>query len=168
MGYSKETFGENEQKAFAAAIAKVAKVAPASVTVKVKEEQRRRRLLAVTAVEVEYVITTADVAAANSVKATIKAVGSIELMTEFKAAGLGEVTGATITVSDAVELVDDRVPPPPLPPPGVASPPPPSPPPKSLVEVESAGVLGADHAPRATATATFSAAVAAAAMLLFY
>lgn len=183
LGYSKETFGEKEQKAFGAAIAKVVNVAPEFVAVTVKEA-KRRHFLAVIGIEVEYVITAANVTAANNMQTTIKSVGSTELTTEFKAAGLTDVTGAIITVSDAVELVDDRVAPPPLPPPppplplppppvglwppGKAAPPPPSPPPINVEVADSASKGVVANAPRFATTAALSFVVAVAAMILFH
>jgi hypothetical protein len=95
-GYTKATFGATQQTAFKAGIAKLAKVSAAAVTVTVDDAARRRLLAGVT---VKYAIATTDTTAAAAIAKTIEETPAATVVTEMKAAGLTEVTTATVTVS---------------------------------------------------------------------
>ena len=70
-GYTEDTFGDTERRAFAAALAKLLNVSPEYVAVTVVSAGAgRRRLLA--AVAVTYEVTVADVATAMDLQATIE------------------------------------------------------------------------------------------------
>ena len=100
QGYSKDTFGDKEQKAFATGMAKMLNVSSELVTVTVKDA--RRRLLATSAIAVDYEIAVADVAAAVNMQASIKAVPPDDLVVELKAAGMTEVGRCRLTFSKPV------------------------------------------------------------------
>jgi len=122
-GYSRDSFGDTEQQAFAAGMANILKVAAEHVTVTVKDT-RRRRLLATPAITLDYEIAVADVAAAVNIQARIKATASADLVVALKAAGLTEVSSAVVTVSDTIITSEESPPsPPPTPRTAAATPP---------------------------------------------
>jgi hypothetical protein len=145
QGYSKDTFGDKEQDAFAAGLANILNLADELVTVKVQDA--RRRLLA--AIAVDYEIAVADLAAGVNMQARIKAVISApaDLVDEFKAAGLTEVASAIVTVSDSVASRTAASRPPQ---------PPPSPPPDGLVAEDESSSVGGDRTGGAYHTIVFA------------
>jgi len=130
QGYSKETFGKGEQEAFRGVLAKVVHTLPEFIFIQF-DGQTQRHLLAESSVDVRFIITSIDINAAMSVQTSVKSISSVELITEFKAAGLNDIFAVNVTVLQPMELITkvDVMPmsipksPPPNPPPLPSHPP---------------------------------------------
>jgi len=101
-GYTVDTFGENETTAFASAVANLMNVSADNVNVTVGPAGRRKLLVA--QIAISYSITVPDVAAAESLQASIIAVPPADLIVHLKAVGLDEVSAVLIVVSDDILL----------------------------------------------------------------